>query len=61
VNPDLVIHKRSIYNVLDLLGDVGGLQEALKTIGALIILLFGQNGVLQSYLISRIYYSQDQQ
>ena len=30
VDPDKVTNQRSIYNLLDLLGDVGGLLEALR-------------------------------
>ena len=41
VHPDRVTHKREIYNFLDLLGDIGGLSEALKSFGALFMILFG--------------------
>ena len=36
---DQTIYKRSIYNALDFLGDVGGLKEALNQIGQLIFFL----------------------
>ena len=39
MNPDLRVHKRQIYTILDLLGDVGGLLDALKAFGSIIILL----------------------
>ena len=46
IHPDRIIFKREIYNILDLLGDVGGLREALKSFGVLIIYLSGQaNGL----------------
>ena len=34
---DVKIHKKSIYTVLDLLGDVGGLFDALKAIASVFI------------------------
>ena len=52
IHPDRVTHKREIYNCLDLLGDVGGLREALKSFGALFIFLCGQANRLNSKIIS---------
>ena len=44
LHPDVEIHKRSIYNALDFLGDVGGLQEALLRLGSIFLFFFGSNG-----------------
>ena len=38
-SPDSMIHKRTIYGPLDLLGDVGGLADALIAIGGAVIAL----------------------
>jgi len=54
INSDLIINKRSIYNVLDFLGDVGGLREALLAIGQLVLLLCGQSS-LSGYLVSKVF------
>ena len=35
--PELKMHKRTIYGPLDLLGDVGGLADALIAIGGAVI------------------------
>ena len=48
-------HKRSIYNLLDFLGDVGGLREALISIGQLFFMLFGQRG-LQGFLAGKLFW-----
>lgn len=54
---DLIYHKRSIYTSLDLLGDVGGLFDALKTIMSLLVSLyfsiFGDPS--QSYLLRALF------
>ena len=39
------IYSREIYNVLDFLGDIGGLFDALKIIGASIIGIFGSSSL----------------
>ena len=49
-----VNHSRSIYNFLDFLGDVGGLQEAFNQLGAAFLYFFGTRG-LQGYLISALF------
>ena len=48
---------RSIYSLLDLLGDVGGLQEALKLIFGSILGLIGQGGLAQ-HLLKRLFYGE---
>ena len=40
MSSDIVVHHREIYNSLDLLGDIGGLMDALIIIGSLIIVCF---------------------
>lgn len=42
---EVIVHARSIYNALDFLGDVGGLFDALKLIGAAIVSVFGTSGL----------------
>ena len=37
MSKDVVVHSRQIYNFLDLLGDIGGLSDALMIIGKLIV------------------------
>ena len=41
IDPTLTIRQRAIYNFLDFLGDVGGLQEALNRIGSVFLYFFG--------------------
>ena len=40
MNPDLKVSKRQIYTILDLLGDIGGLLDALKAFGSIIVMLY---------------------
>ena len=54
---NLYEHKRSIYNVLDFLGDVGGLREALKTIGQLFLMIFAPRG-FNGYLASKLFWTE---
>ena len=48
---------RSIYTLLDFLGDIGGLFDALKVLG--LFFIFGYNlifgSILEKYLLSRIF------
>ena len=57
VSPDTVFHERSVYTVLDWLGDVGGLFDALKLISSVIVALC-TNGIFPSYVISKLFYKQ---
>ena len=52
-SPNFVIHKRTIYGPLDLLGDVGGLADALIAIGGVVIALlqFLGGNRINNYLI----------
>lgn len=54
VDPDRINHQRTIYNLLDFLGDVGGLLEALRQMGALCLFLLGKNGALSGYLVKSL-------
>ena len=53
-----IIHKRSIYTLLDLLGDVGGLLDALRAIGGLILsaYTFAVSNPINSYLMNVLFY-----
>lgn len=55
--PELKMHKRTIYGPLDLLGDVGGLADALIAIGGAVIaslqILSGNR--LTNYLIQSVF------
>ena len=57
MSADKVIHDRAVYGVLDFLGDVGGLADALVKIGAclLSIIRFITGDNLSLNLINRIY------
>ena len=48
---------RSIYNLLDFLGDVGGLREAFRLISGSILGLIGQGGLAQ-HLLKRLFYKE---
>ena len=50
-----MLYSREIYNVLDFLGDVGGLFDALKIIGYALASAFGPGG-LKLALIGKIFY-----
>ena len=39
-------YSRTVYNTLDLLGDVGGLLDALTHIGTAFVWLFQGNGLI---------------
>ena len=57
---DQVHNQRAIYTVLDFLGDVGGLLDGLKLIGASIISLFYGNS-LSDFLLSQIFFDRPKQ
>ena len=54
---DIKFHKRSIYTALDLLGDVGGLFDALKGISAFIVALYFKftGNPMHEYLLEALY------
>ena len=51
VDPVKITNQRSIYNLLDLLGDVGGLLEALRQTGGLLLLILGKGDLLTGFLL----------
>ena len=53
LDPDEIHHIRSIYNALDLLGDVGGLFEGLRIISYIFIIL--AICIAANFLMDRIY------
>ena len=57
-----VSHNRSVYSILDFLGDVGGLYSILMNIGSLAILvpsfLFGS--LMDKFLAKRIFNGRNQ-
>jgi len=59
---DVVHHKRSIYTSLDLLGDIGGLFDALKIISSIIITLYFSifGNPLHGYLLKALFMSNPQ-
>ena len=38
-SPDVIIYERSVYTILDLLGEVGGLLDGLNYIAMMILFL----------------------
>ena len=53
MSTDMVYHTRTVYNLLDLLGDVGGCLDALKYVGMFLVWLLSGNS-LSDYLVSRV-------
>ena len=45
VGPTKVNHKRTVYGILDFLGDIGGLLDGLKLIATSLIWLITSDGV----------------
>ena len=52
-------HSKAIYNLLDFLGDVGGLSDALRLIAWGILNIFASEGMINS-LISKVFYTEPQ-
>ena len=54
---DATFYKRSIYNSLDLLGDIGGLFDALKGISSFIVAFYFNvfGDPIQSYLLTALF------
>ena len=55
VDPVKITNQRSIYNLLDLLGDVGGLLEALRQTGGLFLLILGKSELLSGFLLRKVF------
>ena len=53
MSTDIVYRNRSVYNLLDLLGDVGGCLDALKYVGMFLVWLLSGD-CLSNYLVSKI-------
>ena len=54
MHPDLRQGERTVYTVLDFLGDVGGFADALKAM-AVFILFLTQFSPINVYLVSKLY------
>ena len=50
-----MLYSRAVYTLLDLLGDVGGLIDALKLIGIMIVTILSY-GDFTDYLVSKLFY-----
>ena len=61
LNPDVQIYKRKIYTILDLLGDVGGLLDALRAFGSVAVMIFFHlcGNPVHHYLLEAIYKQND--
>ena len=58
VHRDVYFHEREIYGPLDLLGDIGGLADALLTIGSWLFILLEMisGSELTHFLINNIFF-----
>lgn len=56
VSPNLIKHSRSIYTILDWLGDVGGLMDAFIYIGQALMMIFPGSS-FATFLASKLFYS----
>ena len=54
VNLDKILINRQVYNVLDMLGDIGGLQYALIIILTFFVMLFNFNDT-ENFLVSEMF------
>ena len=54
MNLDKILINRQVYNVLDMLGDIGGLQYALIIILTFIVMLFNLN-TTENFLVSEMF------
>ena len=55
MDPVKITNQRSTYNLLDLLGDVGGLLEALRQTGGLLLLILGKGDLLTGFLLRQVF------
>ena len=57
ISPDRQVYHRSIYTVLDWLGDIGGLYDALHIIGALLMLSHSiiRGDQLEAFLLRSVF------
>ena len=56
---DTKSYKRSVYSILDFLGDVGGLLSILLPIGGVIVAFLDElfNRTLDSYVIKKVFFN----
>ena len=57
-NRDLSLIRRKVYGILDFLSDMGGLSGALKSLFALVILIFQWKAAI-NYVSNHTYYIRD--
>ena len=59
MHTDTEQHNRSVYSILDFLGDVGGLLSILLPIGGAFIALLDElfNQTLDSYIIKKVFFN----
>ena len=57
VDSSVLNHTRAIYNVLDFLGDIGGLYDGLKIIAWFLTKIF-THGSFENYLNSKIFFKE---
>ena len=57
-NRDLSLIRRKVYGILDFLSDMGGLSGALKSLFALVILIFQWKAAI-NYVSNHTYYIKD--
>lgn len=55
MNPDRLVKKRFIYNFLNFLGDIGGLQRSLTKIASFTLSLLGYGGALAGHLVGSVF------
>ena len=57
LDTSIVTHKRSVYGILDYIGDIGGLLDGLVAVSSILVrilrLLIGNK--LEQYLLSNIF------
>ena len=57
LSKDQTFHKRSIYTILDILGDVGGLLDGLRILGGVVmsIYTFAVRNPLNTFLVKSLF------
>ena len=57
ISPESIIHQRTVYNSLDLIGDVGGLLDGLTAIGGFLITIYSfiVGDPLESYISKSVF------
>ena len=54
MDKDVTEYKRSVYTILNLLGDIGGLQGAMTWLGLVLMVIFGSDGT-NKLLINKVF------